>query len=124
MAEREEQVLANPDTAYEREDMKLMAVGVLALVTFVFLLLIPLILRGAYPGTLADVNRQLEVSPPAPTLQTDPARDLQEFRSREDARLDSYGWVDREKGVVHVPIGQAMKETAAKGIADFPKGAP
>jgi hypothetical protein len=124
MAERDERVLDNPDTAYEREDLRLMIIGVLAIATFAFLVAIPLVLRGAYHQTLADVDRRQAVMPPAPRLQVDPRSDLQEFRADEEARLTSYGWVDRGKGIVHIPIARAMDEIAAKGIPDFPKGTP
>ena len=124
MAERDERVLDNPETAYERADVRLMTIGVLAIVTFAFLVAIPLVLRGAYHQTLADVDRRRAVTPPAPVLQVDPRSDLTAFRAEEDARLKSYGWVDRSKGVVHIPIARAMAEIAAKGIPDFPKGPP
>jgi hypothetical protein len=124
MADREERVLDNPDTAYERDDVRLMVIGVLALVTIAFLVLIPLILRATYSEALPDANRRLAVVPPAPVLQTDPAADLRAFRAKEDARLDSYGWVDHSKGVAHIPIRQAMGDIVARGIAGFPKGAP
>lgn len=124
MAERDERVLDNPDTAYERTDVRLMIIGILAIVTVAFLVTVPLVLRGAYYHTLIGVDRQLEVTPPAPVLQVDPRSDLAEFRNEESARLNSYGWVDRGKGVVHIPIARAMSEIAAKGIPDFPKGPP
>lgn len=98
-----------------------MIIGVLAIVTFAFLVLIPLILCGAYPETLAGVNRKQLVVPPAPLLQTDPPSELKAFRAEEEARLDSYGWVDRQRSVVRIPIEQTMKELAAKGIAGFPQ---
>jgi len=44
----------------------------------------------------------------APMLQADPVKDMQAMRSEQEAKLSSYGWVDREKGVVHVPIDRAM----------------
>ena len=31
-------------------------------------------------------------------------------RQRAEARMDRYGWIDREKGIVHIPIEQAMQE--------------
>lgn len=33
---------------------------------------------------------------------------LRETRLREDAALNQYGWVDREQGVVRIPIDRAM----------------
>ncbi|HEX6797501.1 MAG TPA: hypothetical protein VF116_07290 [Ktedonobacterales bacterium] len=124
MAERDERVLDNPETAYERTDVRLMIIGVLAIVTVAFLVTVPLVLRSAYYHTLAGVDRQLAVTPPTPELQVDPRSDLAEFRNEESARLNSYGWVDRGKGVVHIPIARAMSEIAAKGIPDFPKASP
>jgi hypothetical protein len=124
MADRDERVLDNPETAYERADVKLMIIGVLAIATFAFLVAIPLILRGAYHQTLADVDRRQAVMPPAPVLQVDPRSDLEAFRAEEEARLNSYGWVDRSKGVVHMPIERAMAEIAAEGIPDFAKASP
>lgn len=124
MAERDERVLDNPETAYEREDVRLTIIGVLAIVTFAFLVAIPLVLRGAYHQTLADVDREKAATPPAPLLQVDPRSDLAAFRNEESARLNSYGWVDRSKGVVHIPIARAMAEIVDKGIPGFPKGPP
>jgi hypothetical protein len=46
---------------------------------------------------------------------------LHRWRAEHNARLNGYGWVDREKGVVHVPIERAM-EAVAGGAS--PAGAP
>lgn len=54
--------------------------------------------------------------PPEPRLQTNPREDLRELRDGEDAILHSYGWVDRNAGVVHIPIDQAMKLTVEQGL--------
>lgn len=32
------------------------------------------------------------------------------YRSSTRARLDGYGWVDRDAGTVHIPIDQAMRQ--------------
>jgi hypothetical protein len=37
---------------------------------------------------------------------------VQEQMREEDKRLAAYGWVDREKGLVHIPIEEAMKKLA------------
>ena len=50
-------------------------------------------------------------APPEPRLQTEPIDDLRTLREREQSVLDSYGWVDREQGVVRMPIERAMELT-------------
>lgn len=52
---------------------------------------------------------QKDQKPPEPILQTSPPQDLQSFRSSEKENLEHYGWVNPEKGIVRIPIDQAMK---------------
>jgi hypothetical protein len=124
MADREATVRDNPNVSYEREDWRLAFVALAAIVALAYLVLTPLILRGAYPDAASDVSRKQTVIPPAPLLQTDPQDDLRRFRAEEEARLNGYGWVDRAHDIAHVPIGEAMKRVAAQGIDGFPKGSP
>jgi hypothetical protein len=121
MAETEPRVLDNRKTDYERSDVKLAAIAIIALIIFTFLVIAPLVLRGAFLPAVSDVDRKLTINPPAPQLQTDPQEDLRKFRAEEEARLHSYGWIDRSKGIVHIPIDQAMKEVTQKGIDGFPR---
>jgi hypothetical protein len=58
--------------------------------------------------------------PPQPRLQQNPRRDLESFRAYEDGRLNSYGWIDRSKGVVSMPIDHAMQLTLQRGIPPRP----
>lgn len=51
-----------------------------------------------------------------PRLQVDPADELHRLRAQEDARLGSYGWVDRREGVVHIPIARALELMAERGL--------
>jgi hypothetical protein len=37
------------------------------------------------------------------------SQELRSLRSQEDERLSSYGWADKAKGEVRIPIDQAMK---------------
>lgn len=46
---------------------------------------------------------------------------LADWRQARSSRLNSYGWVDRAKGIVHVPIERAMDATLAGSL---PEGAP
>lgn len=52
--------------------------------------------------------------PPEPRLQVDPLGDLDTLRAREAAQLNGYGWVDRQAGVVHIPIDRAMELLVAR----------
>ncbi len=56
-----------------------------------------------------------EGQPLAPNRST-PVVDLGEMRAAEQRVLTSYGWVDQQKGIVRIPIGQAMKLTLERGL--------
>ena len=51
-----------------------------------------------------------------PRLQPDPPADLREILAHEEQILDSYGWVDRERGVVRIPIERAMDLLLERGL--------
>ncbi len=56
------------------------------------------------------------VEPPAgPLLQVDAPSDLARLRAEEEATLSTYGWVDRGKGIVRIPIQQAMRRLVEQG---------
>jgi hypothetical protein len=59
---------------------------------------------------------QAQRLPPEPRLQTDPREDLRALRQAEDNALQSYGWIDKNTGVVRIPIDQAMKLTLERGL--------
>ncbi len=44
----------------------------------------------------------------------DVTRAAERYRRNETARLNSYGWVDRQKGIIHVPIERAIDEILAQ----------
>jgi hypothetical protein len=64
-----------------------------------------------------------QMSEPQPTfprlLESEP-RALAEFRAQEDALLQSYGWVEKDRGLVRIPIGEAMRIVAERGLPKFP----
>lgn len=47
--------------------------------------------------------------PPEPRLQRFPREDIMNFRLGEEAALQQYGWVDKDAGVVRIPIHDAMR---------------
>jgi hypothetical protein len=111
----------NPDTAYEPSDWPVGTIGLALLGIFLFLVIAPLVLIWAYPAAVSDVGRQVSIEPPGPRLQIDPAQDLAEFRAEEQRRLDTYYWIDRDNGIVHIPIDQAINKLVEQGIDGFPK---
>lgn len=50
-----------------------------------------------------------------------PPETVQARREKDQARLNSYGWIDKESGVVRIPIEQAMAVVAESGL---PVGIP
>ena len=58
-----------------------------------------------------------------PQRQT-PVTDLLDMRRAEDEKLLHYGWVDKQHGVVHIPINEAKRAFAAKAAVQSQLGAP
>jgi hypothetical protein len=69
--------------------------------------------RAEYRPTLVEMPN---TPPPEPHLQLSPPTEYQEQRKREEKILNGYGWVDRDKGLVHIPIDEAMKTLAERGV--------
>lgn len=66
------------------------------------------------PSTLINGNQFAR--PPQPQLQVSDEADMERLRATQEQELNSYGWIDRERGVVRIPIEQAMKTIAQKGL--------
>ncbi|MCI0415381.1 hypothetical protein L0222_21625 [bacterium] len=67
---------------------------------------------------------QKDQTPPEPRLQTSPPQDLQSFRASEKENLESYGWVNPEKGIVRIPVSEAMKlviEREKASVTELPE---
>lgn len=60
--------------------------------------------------------------PPEPRLQVNPRQDLSDLRAREDQALQSYGWVDKNAGVVRIPIDRAMQLVVERGLPTRTEG--
>jgi len=117
---------------YERSDADASAtlrggLWVLGVMFLTALLLVPayrLLARretAAQPAPMQVVKS--ETSEPAatfPRLVESEPRVLAEFREQEDAFLGSYGWVEKDKGIVRIPIDEAMRVVAERGLPKFP----
>jgi hypothetical protein len=74
------------------------------------------------PNPMAEINQ--EQFPPAPRLEEHPAIEMHELNSEEDTILTTYGWTDKEKGIVRVPLDRAMELRLEQGFPTKPAGKP
>jgi hypothetical protein len=80
---------------------------------------------STHPHSDVSPSRIVGRPPPAgsPALQVAPPADLAAYKKKEQALLDSYGWIDRRAGVVRIPISRAMSLVVQRGVNAGP-GAP
>src|SRR5580700_7553812 len=106
---------------FEETDVNVVAVGKFA----IGLVLVTILAMGMIIGVF-NVLKSMEggkannIEPttmfPQPQLQKTPIPDLKNVRAAEDLILNGYGWVDQQKGVVRIPISQAMDQVVKKGL--------
>ena len=65
-----------------------------------------------YPLAVGQEDRV----PPEPRLQVTPEQDLSTYQARERELLEGYSWVDKNAGIVRIPIEEAMKRVVAEGL--------
>jgi len=69
-------------------------------------------LTGPPPSPLASGRRL----PPEPRLQVSETEDIGKTVAEEDKQLGSYGWIDKDGGVAHIPVDRAMDLILERGI--------
>ncbi len=125
----DDEYLPSPDATYERTDAHVRPIArfmiwlaVLTVLTHVGVAFMFSVMSGnrvtadepRYPLAEATLG---EIPEPAGwRLQTDPLVDMQRFRTSEDARLESYGWIDEAAGTVRLPIDEAIRLTLERGL--------
>jgi hypothetical protein len=117
-------VADNSDVSHERSDVSTRGVAVFGL----GLLIVALLVHFGVYWLVAYYQRNLGTAAPAPPgagseepapvprLQVSPPADLAEMRAAEAKTLESYGWVDRQRKIVRIPIERAMDLLAEKGL--------
>ena len=117
----------HPESPYERRDVDVWVVGkfgiALALLCVVCLALLFGLFRffearngGPKPRFEQSVGIDASKLPPEPRLEESPILDLQRMRAAEDQVLNSYAWIDKQNGIVRIPIGQAMDLLVQRGL--------
>lgn len=72
--------------------------------------------READPPPPMLLEARMPHLPPAPRLQAEPFKDLEELRTAEDRELSTYGWVDQASGVARLPIERAIDLLVDQGL--------
>ena len=54
--------------------------------------------------------------PPAPLLEVSPGQARIDLRAKEQAVINSYRWIDEKAGVVGIPVEEAIKLLAQRGL--------
>jgi hypothetical protein len=112
----------NKETRVEPSDTPLRVIGLLAGIFAGGIALAVVSLLLIFPHSVADQPKGLTASMPEPRLQPDPLGDMADYRADAQRRLHSYGWVDRDKDIVRLPIEEAMRRVVEHGIPDWPGG--
>ena len=55
-------------------------------------------------------------APPPPRIQPDPRVDMRSYAESQEKLLNTYGWIDRQNGVVRLPIDRAMELLLERGL--------
>lgn len=129
--------IENPDVAHETSDVSVRGILGFGIGLAVGTGVVALLLFGAFSVMVQRFNpppavssspltRSRPVVPesgqhaiqtfPEPRLQTNYPEDLTKYREEEYRHLHSYGWVDPNAGVVHIPIEQAKELLLKQGL--------
>jgi hypothetical protein len=123
----------NPQISFERKDVNIVQItgfGIGLLIAFMVTVFAMYALFAYFasredkvnpPNPPAMMSERPEMAP-LPRLQPEPLQELKQLRDNEEMLLMSYGWVDQNKGIVHIPIDQAIgivagNIAAQKGLA-------
>ena len=121
----ESQVEHSPNVGHEESTVELkpiIAFGVVLIIVsalsfaLVWFMLDFLRLNQARTDAPLSALADPQALPPAPRLQVSPFRDLIQTRQTEDVVLKTYRWVDKDAGVVGIPVERAIKILAERGL--------
>jgi hypothetical protein len=117
---------SGPDSkGYEKTDARIKAVYVflISLGLLIVLALVSMSWMFSYLETM-EAARDVPASaladpnavPPQPRLNRTSRGELDQVLSKSRAKLKGYSWIDKEEGVVQIPIERAMELMTEKGL--------
>lgn len=77
--------------------------------------------RGTMP--FSEALSKIDQTFPKPVLEHSEMQQFNSILEKQDQTLASYDWVDKDKGIVRIPIDKAMELLAQRGLPVLPQGA-
>lgn len=126
----------NADVSFEKADVQVTTIywylGALAIAVILSYVVCVFVLRLTTkiavefdtppPMIRQEMGSSYEAMPPEPRLQgvpghlTDPQTDLRHKVQADTAANEKYGWIDQSSGIAQIPVQDAMKIIAEKGL--------
>jgi hypothetical protein len=113
------------DRGHETTDAGLKAAGLLMLMMLGFVVVGVVSMYFLY-GVVIEYQASKDTPPSpledsrvpftGPRLQVAPPMDMDEMEAAESEVLESYDWVDRDAGIVRIPIDRAIELLAERGL--------
>ncbi len=116
---------AAPNNGYEKSDASprglvhflLIMAAILAATALSLIWLFKHFERAENPGSyVAAPFAGTQPLPPPPRIQPVPGVDMQSYYQSQQNLLDTYGWVDKQNGIVRLPIDRAMELLLQRGL--------
>ena len=83
---------------------------------FGFVYFFVIIVRPTHQPLARDQHPDSFAWLPAPTIQENPADDLDRYLVQQSKLLNEYRWIDRKRGIAGVPIDRAIDLLLEKGL--------
>jgi len=116
---------------YETRDVNVAALVKFAASLAVILIIVSFGMRWTFNyyaktqtlGPAATPFENERTIPPLPRLQVAPQKEIHDYWESQQSIVGSYGWVDRQNGVVRIPVDRAMRILLARGLPARSAGA-
>jgi hypothetical protein len=116
---------AAPNNGYEKSDASprglvhflLIMAAILVATALSLIWLFKHFERAENPGSyVAAPFAGTQPLPPPPRIQAVPGVDMQSYFQSQQNLLNTYGWVDKQNGIVRLPIDRAMQMLLQRGL--------
>lgn len=127
--ENEDDFQPTREDGYERRDASVRGLLLFGLFLAVMLAFVGFSMKWTFDWLASESPRgraaapfvQQRMLPPTPRLQATPHEDLNSYCAGQVQALNSYGWIDKQNGVVHIPIARAMDILMQQGFPARPE---